>query len=94
MLKTSMSWKSTWIYSKSSFAIWKFDINLKKFYPIWIFFQNINPALQRGAKWVDSTLSRDNFEYMHMAPLRKGSCLKLVFSLDNFFFRFELNFQI
>ena len=39
MPKTSISWKSIWIYLKSqvksSFEIWKFDLNLQKFYFVW-----------------------------------------------------------
>ena len=67
--KTSISWKSIWIYLKSQIEFWNFIIWFKseKKYPVWNFISNVD--LWSGSMCMYSTLSHDKLEHMHMAPL-------------------------
>ena len=67
ILKTSILWKSIWVYLKYQIKFWKFNRNLKSFYSVWKFISN----MRSGAMCVYSSLSCGKVEYMHIASMFK-----------------------
>jgi hypothetical protein len=83
---------------KSSFEIWKFDLNLLKFYPVRKFISNTDPlewylpGLYTVQVWRFFYFKYGSFRVVHTMTVQ-GSSLK-IFRWDYFLFRFILNFQI